>query len=104
MGRVSSRRLEVVAVAGLLWISSCVLGWADFIYFVFLPAHTACCKYEADFFVILRVSMLVSGDLGFQIWGFSLCGEASLFLSDIARLWVFLTSRGQSDKRYSWGT
>ena len=35
---------------------------------------------------------------------FLLCGEASLFLSDVARLWVFLTSRGQSDKRYNWGT
>ena len=43
------------------------------------------------------------GDLGFHIWGF-ICGEASLFLSDVAWLWVFLTSRGQSDKRYSWGT
>ena len=31
-----ARRLEVVAVAGLLWISWCVLGGADFI-FVFFP-------------------------------------------------------------------
>ena len=27
---VFARRLEVVAVAGLLWLSWCVLGWADF--------------------------------------------------------------------------
>ena len=39
-----ARRLEVVAVAGLLWISWCVLGGADFF---FLRTHTACCKYEA---------------------------------------------------------
>ena len=40
-----SRRLEVVAVAGLLWI----LWEAGFRFtFVFLlPTHTACCKYEA---------------------------------------------------------
>ena len=48
-----ARRLEVVAVAGLLWISWCVLGAADFfaffLFFLFFPLrmHTACCKYEA---------------------------------------------------------
>ena len=47
------RRLEVVAVAGLLWIFSwCVLGAAGFFVFFFsifffLRTHTACCKYEA---------------------------------------------------------
>ena len=30
-----ARRLEVVAVAGLLWISWCVLGGADFLVFVY---------------------------------------------------------------------
>ena len=30
-----ARRLEVVAVAGLLWISLCVLGAADFFVFLF---------------------------------------------------------------------
>ena len=39
-----ARRLEVVAVAGLLWISWCVLGGADFF---FLRTHTAYCKYKA---------------------------------------------------------
>ena len=49
-----ARRLEVVAVAGLLQISWCVFGAAGFFVFVFydrllfyLNAHTACCKYEA---------------------------------------------------------
>ena len=45
-------RLELDAVAGLLWISWCVLGGADFfsVFFFsicFLQTHTACCKYEA---------------------------------------------------------
>ena len=43
-------RLEVVVVAGLLWISWCVLGAAGFRVFFFrffLRTHTACCKYEA---------------------------------------------------------
>ena len=53
---------ELNAVAGLLWISWCVLGGADFsliwggfsrdlFLFVFflLRTHTACCKYEASF-------------------------------------------------------
>ena len=43
-------RIEVVAVAGLLWISRCVLGAAGFriFFFVFFRqrSHTACCKYE----------------------------------------------------------
>ena len=49
-----ARRLELVPVAGRLWISWCVLGGADisrfffrFYFFVFLRTHTACCKYEA---------------------------------------------------------
>ena len=45
-----ARRLEVVAVAGLLWIPWCVLGAARFRFvfrFFFLRTHTACCKYEA---------------------------------------------------------
>ena len=32
-----ARRLELVAVAGLLWISWCVLGAADFFVFFFFP-------------------------------------------------------------------
>ena len=42
--------LEVVAVAGLMWVSWCVFGGADFFVFFFLffvRTHTACCKYEA---------------------------------------------------------
>ena len=46
-----ARRLEVVAVAGLLWTAWCVLGAAGFrvffCRFFFLRTHTACCKYEA---------------------------------------------------------
>ena len=34
-----ARRLELVAVAGLLWISGCVLGAVDF--FVFFPSSNA---------------------------------------------------------------
>ena len=48
--RFVARRLEVVAVTGLLWISRCVLGTAGFrVYFSFhfLRMYTACCKYEA---------------------------------------------------------
>ena len=42
------RRLEVVVVAGLLWISWCVLGAAGFHFFPFFSrTHTACCVYEA---------------------------------------------------------
>ena len=44
-------RLELVAVAGRLWISWCVLGGADFFRFFrsffFLRTHNAYCKYEA---------------------------------------------------------
>ena len=43
--------LEVVAVAGLMWVSWCVFGEAGFFSFFlfvfFLRTHTACCKYEA---------------------------------------------------------
>ena len=44
-----ARRREVVTVAGLLWISWCVLGGVGFRFFdvFFLRTHTACCKYEA---------------------------------------------------------
>ena len=48
-----ARRLEVVAVAELLWISWCVLDGAKFFLIFFFPTffllrtHTACCKYEA---------------------------------------------------------
>ena len=48
-----ARRLEVVAVTGMLWISLCVLGVADFyyaflfFYFVFFRAHPTYCEYEA---------------------------------------------------------
>ena len=44
-----ARRLEVVAIAGLLWISWCVLGAAGYRFFFvfFLRTHTSCCKYEA---------------------------------------------------------
>ena len=44
-------RLELHAVAGLLWISWCVLGGAGFFCFCFfrvlffLRTHSACCKY-----------------------------------------------------------
>ena len=46
-----ARRLEVVAVAGLLWISRCVLGGANFSCNRFfgggvVHTHTACRKYE----------------------------------------------------------
>ena len=56
-----ARCLEVVAVAGLMWISWCVLGRAGFFVFVFfdfffLGTHTACCKYEA---ALPHLSLLV---------------------------------------------
>ena len=45
-----ARRPEVIAVAGLLWISRCVLGAAGFRFFFLslfcLRTHTACCKYD----------------------------------------------------------
>ena len=50
----TARRLEVVAVAGLLWIYLvvCVFSvWWDFVFFFsfsFLRTHTAYCKYEAS--------------------------------------------------------
>ena len=46
-----ARRLEVVAIAGLLRISWCALGGADFFFFFFpfsiFRTHTAYSKYEA---------------------------------------------------------
>ena len=46
----AARRLELVAVAGLLSISWCALGAARLHFFVsfvfFLRTHTACCRYE----------------------------------------------------------
>ena len=47
-----ARRLEVVAVAGLLWVSRCVFGGVRFLVIFFLRTHTACCKYGAAFFLI----------------------------------------------------
>ena len=44
-----ARRLDVVVVAGLLWISWCVSGAAGFrvfFSFSFLRTHTACCTCE----------------------------------------------------------
>ena len=46
-----ARRLEVVTVAGLLWISWCVLGGTDFSCFLlfdffFFRTHMACCKCD----------------------------------------------------------
>ena len=58
-----SRRLEVVAVVVLLWLSWCVLGGADFFVFFFrfffLRTHTACCKYEA---ALPHSPLLVTGN------------------------------------------
>ena len=49
--RFVERCLEVVAVTGLMWVSWCVLGGADFFRFFrsffFLRTHNAYCKYEA---------------------------------------------------------
>ena len=46
-----AHRLEVVAVAGLLWISWCFLGGAFFFFFFscffFLRTYMACCKWPA---------------------------------------------------------
>ena len=42
-----AHRLELVTVAGLLWISWCVLGGRDFSVIFFLRTHTAYCTYEA---------------------------------------------------------
>ena len=48
-----ARHLELVAVAGLLWISWCFWVRRIFLFlffsFFFLRTHTACCKYEAAF-------------------------------------------------------
>ena len=48
---LTARRLEVVAVAELLWtyFVVCFIIWRDFIFFSFslLRTHTAYCKYEA---------------------------------------------------------
>ena len=45
-----ARRLEVVAVAGLVWIP-CVLrvgrDFSCFFFHCFLRTYTACCNYEA---------------------------------------------------------
>ena len=38
---IVARSLELVAVAGLLWISWCVLGAADFFVFFFFKQNTA---------------------------------------------------------------
>ena len=60
-------RLELDAVAGLLWISWCVLGGTDFFLcfffrFLSLRTHPACYKYEAGaiiYFVSLCVCQCV---------------------------------------------
>ena len=61
--RFVGRRLEVVAVAGLLWISWCVSGGAEFVCFFspiyFLRTHTVCCKYEA---ALPHIPLLVYND------------------------------------------
>ena len=44
--RFVARCLEVVAVAGLMWVSWYVFSRAGFCVFFFLRTHTACCKYE----------------------------------------------------------
>ena len=51
--RFTARRLELVAVTGLLWTPWCVFGGAGFFFVLFfltilflLRTHTACCKYE----------------------------------------------------------
>ena len=46
-----ARRLEVVVVAGMLWLSWCVSGGVDFLLFLFfstffLQTHTIYSKYE----------------------------------------------------------
>ena len=51
-----------------------------------------CCMAHKKLVVILRLSILVSGDSGFRIWGFVLFGAAS-FLSDTALLSVCGLSR-----------
>ena len=58
-----ARGLELIAIAWLLWISWCVLGWADFFvfyyfrFFFLLRTHTACCKYEAACLINLSTSI-----------------------------------------------
>ena len=48
--RFAAHRLELVAVAGRLWISWCVLGGAIYFilfFFVFFPSNAHGSKYEA---------------------------------------------------------
>ena len=58
----TARRLEVVAVAGLLWIYFVVCFfsvWWDFVFFFsfsLLRTHTAYCKYEATCLMYLSTS------------------------------------------------
>ena len=61
-----ARSLEVVAGAGLLWISWCVLDGADCFVFrfsvcFFLVTHMVCCKYEAP----CRIHLTTSNDAVF---------------------------------------
>ena len=52
-------------------------------------------------------TVFIDNDLrrsGVSCRGFPIMWRGILFLGDVTRLWAFLTSRGQSDKRYSWGT
>ena len=51
-----ARRLELVAVAGLLWISWCVLGWADF-----LLGKAEGAKRPRPFFAYSQKSLFIPG-------------------------------------------
>ena len=64
VGRFVARRLEVAAVAGLLWILWCVLGAGGFFRVFFfgcfcLRTHTVYCKYEAHSFTSLLVYICI---------------------------------------------
>ena len=69
-----ARRLELVAVAGLLWMSWCVLGGgggffrAFFSVFYFLRTCTACCKYEVTLPHLPLVVFIVRTVVLFMLW------------------------------------
>ena len=58
-----ARRLDLVAVAGLMWISWYVLGAAGFFshFFVLRRRHTACCTYEATSCLIYLSTSIIGG-------------------------------------------
>ena len=62
-----ARRLELVTVAGLLWISLCVLDAVDlfvfFFPFFFPRAHPACYNYEAALLIYLSTSNTPADDV-----------------------------------------